>query len=326
MSADTDNQKKAAKLLKTKLAEVETGTHSDSRRITYEELREMYYADYVTKKRKSLRRDQEGNARLDKVVRLDNFFEGYRASEIDASLMKKFVAAEQTKELSDGSINRSLSALRHMFHLAKQEDKIRHLPYFPMQGEADPRQSFFSRVQYDELFRVLPDYLRLPFAIGYYSGMRLGEILGLKWEHEAETGVPGKQVDFIRGIIHLRQTKNGHARDLPMVSQLRTLLVEQHARRQDCPYVCFRLDRKGNAVKVMGFRKAWYSSCIKAGLGKMVPAMDRITGKPLFAPPRGPRSKPKAKLEYEGMIFHDLWRTGVRNLIRAGRTRHSQEG
>jgi hypothetical protein len=50
----------------------------------------------------------------------------------------------------------------------------------------------------------------------------------------------------------------------------------------------------------------------------MVPAKDRITGKPLYAPSRGPRSKAKAKLEYEGMIFHDLRRTGVRDLLGAG--------
>jgi hypothetical protein len=56
------------------LAEVETGTHSDSGRITYEELREPYYADYVTNGRKSLRHDKNGNPHLDTVARLDDFF------------------------------------------------------------------------------------------------------------------------------------------------------------------------------------------------------------------------------------------------------------
>jgi len=56
------------------------------------------------------------------------------------------------------------------------------------------------------LFAGLPDYLRLPFSIGYFSGMREGEeILGLDWS----------QVDVLRGVTPLRacETKNDEARE-----------------------------------------------------------------------------------------------------------------
>jgi len=311
MSAETDDPKKAAKLLRKKIGQVEAGVHKDTRRITYEQLRASYYEDYSVKKRRSLRLDREGHPRLDKVIRLDSFFEGYRISDIDADLIRKFIADQQAKGLSDGSTNRSISALRRMFNLAQEDGKIQvnDIPHFPTVAEAPPRQGFFEREDYDKLFAVLPDYLKLLVAIGYYSGMRLGEILALEWS----------KVDFLHGVIHLLKTKNGHPRDLPIVSQLRTLLMDQHAKSQPgCAHVCFRFNRKGHAVKIQGFRKAWYSSCIKAELGKMVPAKDRVTGELLYAPPRGPRSKPKVKGEYEGMIFHDLRRTGVRNLVRAG--------
>jgi len=198
-----------------------------------------------------------------------------------------------------------------MFYLAKEDDKLRDIPHFPMTKESRPRQGFFEREDYEKLLAELPDYLRLPFSIGYFSGMRQGEILGLEWS----------QVDFIRGAIHLLagETKNDEARDLPIVSHLRKLLVEQRAKRQsDCPYVCFRLNRKGHAVKIQGFRKAWYSACIRSGLGKMEPKTDRVTGEVLYASPRGPRSKPKAKMVYQGMIFHDLRRSGARALVDAG--------
>jgi hypothetical protein len=89
-------------------------------------------------------------------------------------------------------------------------------------------------------------------------------------------------------------------------------------RQQGCEYVCFRLDRKGHAVKVQGFRKAWYSACIRSGLGKMEPKIDRVTGELLYAPPRGPRSKPKVKMVYRGAIFHNLRRSGARALVNAG--------
>ena len=98
--------------------------------------------------------------------------------------------------------------------------------------------------------------LKLLFSIGYFSGMREGEILGLEWD----------QVKFLDGVIRLRagETKNGEGREIPIAPQLRNLLLEQHAKHQpNCPYVCFRLDRKGHAVKIRGFRKAWYSACIR---------------------------------------------------------------
>ena len=311
VSAATTNPKRAARFLRKRIGEVEAGIHKDTRRLIYEELREAYYQDYAVNQRKSLRHDKDGDPHLDKVVRLDDFFAGYRASEIDADLIRKFTAEEQGRGLSNGSINRSISALRRMFNLAREDGKLRDIPYFPTVKEARPRQGFFEKEQYEKLFAELPDSLRLPFAIGFFSGMREGEILGLDWS----------QVDFLRGVIQLRagETKNDEGREVPIVPQLRTVLMEQHAKRQpDCPYVCFRLDRKGHAVKVRGFRKAWYSACIRAGLGKMEPKIDRVTGELLYAPPRGRRSKPRAKMVYRGMTFHDTRRSGVRNLVRAG--------
>lgn len=312
VSTGETDEKKAAKFLRKRIGEVDAGVHRDTRRLKYEDLREAFYQDYVVNGRKSLRHDAEGSPRLDKVVRLDGFFEGYRASEIDADLIRKFIADQQGRALSNGSINRSVSALRRMFYLAKEDGKLRDVPAFPMTKESRPRQGFFEREQYERLFAELPDYLRLPFSIGYFSGMREGEILGLDWT----------QVDFLHGVIRLRagETKNDEAREVPVVPQLRALLAAQHARRQPgCDYVCFKLDRKGHAVQVQGFRKAWYSACIRAGLGRMVPVTDPETGEALCAKRQDrPNGKAKPKMEYEGMIFHDLRRSGARALVHAG--------
>ena len=311
-TGETDG-KKAAKFLRYKLAEVETNTHTDSRNLRYEDLRDAYLADYAVNKRKSLRHDNEGKARLDSVTRLNDFFGGCRADDIGADLMRRYIADQQKQRLSNGSINRSLSALRRMFHLAVEEEKLRSVPYFPMLREAPPRKGFVERASYTSLREKLPDYLRLPLDIGFFTGMRLGEVLALKWE----------QVDFLAGTIrlHAGETKNDGARQIPIVPQLRVALMQQHSNRQaGCAYVCCRLDRRGHAAKIGGFRKAWQSACIKAGLGSMEPATDSETGEPILSKPRvdRPRSKPKAKMVYRGLIFHDLRRSAVRNLVRAG--------
>jgi integrase len=306
-----EGRKKAAKLLRQRLGEVAAGIAHDSRGIRYEDLREAYLTDYRVNGRKSLRFDKSGDPYLDKVNRLDDFFAGYRAIEIDADLIRKFITDQQSKGLSNGSVNRSISALRRMFNLGVEDGRLRNVPHFPMLKESAPRQGFFERDQYESLRTALPDYLRLPLAIGFFTGMREGEILGLKWD----------QIDWLGNAINLRagETKNDEGRTIPIIPTLKQLLLTQYSRQSaECPYVCFRLDSKGRAVKIMGFRKAWYGACVKCGLGKWEPAVDALTGEPIYDNPRRPKSKPKMKMVYNGRLFHDLRRSGVRNLVRAG--------
>jgi integrase len=152
--------------------------------------------------------------------------------------------------------------------------------------------------------------LRVPLAIGFFTGMRLGEVLGLRWP----------QINLLANVITLNagETKNDSGRTAPICGELRTLLVEQRAKRQpDCEWVCFKIGRTGHAERVVSFRKAWYSSCVRAGLGSWTPVVD-ADGKPVFETLRGPRSKPKQKQEWSGAIFHDLRRSGVKSMLDAG--------
>lgn len=315
VSCDTDDAKKAGRLLRKKLAEVSEGTHGDARNITYESLRQSYYLDYEAQDRKSLRHDEGGNPYTDAVRRLDSYFSGYRAGEMSTDQIKRFQREQREKGMSNASINRSVSALRRMFSIARQDGKLRNLPYFPMLKESAPRKGFFEKADYEALSAALPDYARLPLALGFFTGIRKSECMNLKWE----------QVDFLQNTITLYngETKNDEGRLIPVVPQLERLLRDRYIHRQpSCPYVCYRLDRRGCAVRIKGFRRVWESRCVQLGLGSMVPQVDAVTGEPICGNlrPDRLRAKPKVKTTYVGKTFHDLRRSAVRFLVRAGVT------
>ena len=124
----------------------------------------------------------------------------------------------------------------------------------------------------------------------YLSGWRVSEMRGLEW----------RDVDLAGRVIRLRPelSKNKTGRVLPLNGDLLGV-IERAAenRRLDCPSV-FHADGQ----PVGDFRKAWWKACIKVGLGVMI----------TVETPRGPKPK------YQGLIVHDLRRSTVRNMVRAG--------
>lgn len=89
------------------------------------------------------------------------------------------------------------------------------------------------------------------------------------------------------------ETKNGEPRIIPLNQELYQILVMQKQIRDQkwptCPWVFFRY---ASGQRIQSFYRAWHTACTKAGL----------------ASGEGKAQK----------LFHDLRRTGVRNLVRAG--------
>jgi integrase len=312
-SSHSDNQAVAKRLLRDRLSQVNQRVYRGNVRMTYEQIRDAFIADYLKKRRRSLRLDAEGKPRpLDKVQRLDKYFAGFRVEDINPDSLAKFVVQQKQNGKKDSTINRSLSAMRRMFRLAVKQRKLnlQDVPPFELEEEPEARQGFFKPEQYRALLLALPDYLKPVLIIAYHTGMRSGEVRAIRWS----------QVDFLEGMIRLTpaQTKGKTKRDIPIFGELKETLLAQRTKRQpDCDYVCFRTIKAGKTIKIGDFRKVWHDRCVKLGYGAFVQAVD-ASGEPLFEKPRGPRSKAKPKMVYKGLLVHDLRRTGVRNLIRAG--------
>lgn len=212
---------------------------------------------------------------------LSPFFGNKRAPEITTPFIKKYIEKRLEEGAANSTVNRDLAALKRMLNLgAKQTPpKVDRVPYISMLKENNVRKGFFEHEEYLALKGKLPDHLKGYVTFAYKSGWRTSEISDLKW----------KQVDLIRGVVRLEpgESKNKEARIVYMDKELKEVFKREWNRRKKLrtalPYVF--LNRKGTD-KIKRFDKSWKSACRNAGLG------------------------PK--------IFHDLRRTAVRNMVRAG--------
>lgn len=116
------------------------------------------------------------------------------------------------KSVSISTITRELTSLKHFFSMAERWNKTKTNPAKNVKKPGEPP----GRVRYltkDEIPRLLSEckklsYLHLFVVIALHTGMRKGEILGLKWE----------DIDFDNELIHLRDSKSVERADIIMNS------------------------------------------------------------------------------------------------------------
>lgn len=245
-------------------------------RVRFEDLAQDYENDYQVNGRRSLTRAQRN------VAHLMQFFRGYRAVHITTATVRAYTAKRQEAGAANGTINRELTALRRMFNLALQAEKIRHKPHIPHLKEHNVRQGFFEAEAFRAVLKHLPAPVQPVATFAYVTGWRgPSEILPLTWP----------QVDFTGGVVRLEPgtTKNEEGRTFPLFPELRALLERQRTMTREIQLKGDRIipwvfHRKGKPIR--SFRKAWATACRKAG--------------------------------QPGRIPHDFRRTAVRNMVRKG--------
>ena len=208
------------------------------------------------------------------------FFGKIKAQRLTTDLMDKYREKRKGEGRIDATVNRELSILRTSFHNARKRTppKVLVVPYFPIVAETNIRNGFMSDEQYDKLRDELPQELKALFVTAYITGLRRGEVTAIQWP----------QVDFEAGLITLQrgETKNDEARSVPILDgDMRDLLMaakkEHDEKWPHAPWVFHR-----NGERIVDFRWAWDEACKRAGV--------------------------------PGLHFHDLRRTAVRNMRRAG--------
>jgi len=217
------------------------------------------------------------------VAHLREHFGRERAVDITAARVSAYIAARLEAGAAPATIKHEVGALGRMFTLAYRDGLVPNRPPFPSIAVRNVRSGFVGDAELRTLLEHLPPYMRPFTEFAYFTGWRRGEIRSLTW----------RQVDFRAGTVRLEPgtTKNDEGRVFPFSvhPRLKEILEEQRRatsalaaeRGAVIPWVFHR-----NGHQVAWPYDSWRTACREAGL--------------------------------PGLLLHDMRRSAVRNLERAG--------
>lgn len=295
-STRTSDEKVALRIHKAKLDQIASERQGHGplllpaqKRVTVNELLDALEAD------QSLRGLKSAGKAAAHAKPIRSAFGTWRAVDVTAEAVDKYIKARKVVGLSNATINRSLQTLIAAFNLAVRRRTLTTAPVIRKLSEVgNARKGFFEREEFEKVLAQLPDYLQDAARFAYVTGWRKSEVVALRWEW----------VDLVAGRIVLPDSKNGQGRALAIAGELTELFKRREAARL--------VELRSGGLKVADlvfhrrsrplgdFKRAWHKALTEAGFSELVK-----------------RSDGSVRTVYT-RTFHDFRRTAARNLVRAG--------
>lgn len=197
-------------------------------KITFKEFSEKYLSTYAATSLKP----SSYNRTKDIINRvLTPFFGDKKLSEIRPEDVEAF-RTQRLKKVSPSTVNREFSRLRSIFYKAVEWGFLRAYPFKSIKELKEPpgKVRFITPEEFERLLwachpesllqnpnnwgrkfsKLLSDYLKPIVIIAFHTGMRMGEILNLKWQ----------DVNLITRTISIETAKSNHRRIIPINNTL----------------------------------------------------------------------------------------------------------
>ena len=252
-------------------------------RMTFAELAEWYLALSPVKKLSSYNRIKQGIANFNRIL----------GTRIVSSLKPLDLEDYQDKREEAGrapaTIDMEISLVKTMATKAFDNDLVdgRTVKAFrtvkrKLRKAANARKRTLTIDEFLKLVDVAPDHLKAFLTVGFNTGMRTGELRGLRWSH----------IDRDKWVIRLPAdlTKESKAKVIPMNHHVKRVLATlPRAIHHD-----FVLTYKNEPIITAGgLKNSFITACGKAGI-------------------------PYGRNESNGITFHDIRRTVKTNMLSAG--------
>jgi integrase len=160
----------------------------------------------------------------------------------------------QGKPRQPATVNRYLAALSHVLSVATRDwGWMPESPMYRVRKFKEPlgRVEFLSDVQRNSLLNAATSatdpHLYLIIVLAIATGMRRGEITGLRWEN----------IDWERRRIILLKTKNGERRAVPLPEAALTHLRERFHGPENLHDLLFPSTKEGFEGRPWDFTRAW---------------------------------------------------------------------
>lgn len=218
---------------------------------TLGEFKDEYIAHVrEVRQKRSWKRDKE---LLEPLCKL---FGDKKLSEIKPKDLEDFKLL-RLREVKPATVNRSLSVLKSLLNLARRWKRFFGENPVSVAGMLEENNQVERVLTFEEETRLLQSaipYLKSVIITALNTGMRRGEILGLKWSN----------VDLSNNLITVNQTnsKSKKARKVYINSTLKRFLLELKLKSAGSENVF--LDDKGNSLREI--KNGYNAACGRAGI------------------------------------------------------------
>lgn len=244
------SRKAAEQALAVRKAEIVQGRYQfrERHRTTFAELAGQYMPLARVNKR-SWGRDQS------LLTNLLPVFGARRLDDIGPLLIEEY-KRQRLEKVRPATVNRELALLKHMLNLAVGWKKLasNHMRGVRMLRVDNVQERILTGRETDALLAACCAHLRPVVITALHTGMRLNEILTLKWQ----------QVDLRQRVITILNPKNGKARKVPLNAVMLSLLGGLG--KDACSEHVFVAGRARRPVA--GMRTAWLSALRRSGIAR----------------------------------------------------------